>query len=148
MKLKKFVSVIIAAALTFNISILASAELSDEITTESTNTNDENFVLVFEEQYVDENNSTIIDRIYVEDGIMPLSTSGTKTIKATKNIDDVYEMWVKGTFSWNSEKDTATVKDTSYGYEQLDSSVTNKISNQNFSSGDNQGSEDIFGFGH
>lgn len=57
-------------------------------------------------------------------------------------------MWVKGTFSWNSDNDTATVTDTSYGYERLTADATNKISNESFTSGSNQGSEDIFGIGH
>ncbi len=157
MKMKKIIAAVLSAATVLTMSVAASAETIEDVInsenaierkTESVDMNADGLVLIFEEQYVDENGYTITDRVYVEDGIMPLATSGTKTIKATKNIDNAYEMWVKGTFSWDSENDTATVSDASYGYERLDSSVNNKISNESFTYKSNQGSEDIFGLGH
>lgn len=157
MKMMKIIAVVLSAATVLTMSVAASAETIEDVINsenaierknESVDMNGDGLVLIFEEQYVDENGYAITDRIYVEDGIMPLATSGTKTIKATKNIDNAYEMWVKGTFSWDSENDTATVSDASHGYERLDSSVNNKISNESFTYKSNQGSEDIFGLGH
>ncbi len=152
---KKLFSVAVAATMALTMSAVSNAETvesvidtCDSIETSNSGAYSDGFVLVSENQYVDENGNTITDRLFVKDDIMPLTKSGTRTYKVTKNVKDAFEMWVQGTFSWDSEKDTATVTNVSSGYEILDTQARVEISDEVTEYKSNQGKEEPFGVGH
>lgn len=85
--------------------------------------------LISEEETVDEEGNKIIDRIYSStNGASPLSEdlSGTATYTHEKekvfcNEEDPFVYSVTGTFSWNGEKGTASVKNVKYYHDPVPS---------------------------
>lgn len=154
---KNFIAAALAVGMALTMSVMSSAETIEsyaetvEVIPQEvlSGTELQGFVLVSEEQYVDENGCVNIDRLYVKDEAMLLSSSGTRTYKVTKNVENSFEMWVKGTFTWDSEDDTATVTNVSSGYEILDSYSNITIEDEVTKYDSNQGKEELWGLvGH
>lgn len=108
--------------------------------------------LISEEVTVDEEGNKIIDRIYSNtDGISPLSDalSGTATYthekeKVFSNAGaDPFVYSVTGTFSWNGDKGTASVKDVKYYHDPVPENC--KLDDEKKESKSNQGMNIILG---
>lgn len=86
MKIKKLFVAALAIVTVLTMSVVSSAEAVENKIDEKIEATDEteNFVLIYEEQYVDEDGCTITDRLYVENGLSALASSGTKTLKKQK----------------------------------------------------------------
>lgn len=109
------------------------------------------FSLISQEQTIDENGFLIIDRTYVENTPSTYSTndanSGSKTVKKSRSIynngstsGDLWViMWASGKFSWNTEKDTATVTNAKGWYDLYDLPSIREITNTKTNYDSNQG---------
>lgn len=155
----------ISAALTLTLSAnaesseLVGLNLSGSVTATDESEDLAGFTLISEERFVDENNFYIVDRTYVENEVDTYSVnatkSGSKTIKKSRSIysdksggDLWLIMWVQGDFSWNSQKDTATVENADRWQEirdQIPDYIT--VSEKKFEYKSNQGMTNWLG-GH
>lgn len=156
--LKKFLSLALSSMML--ISMLSTAVVSAE---ESNEENDPELYLIRETETVLEDGTIVIDRYYSDSPesdaavCSTAATSGTKTDKHEKKfiekqadgrMADIVTLWVQATFSWNSEAQTATVdKNTIKTGCTIHANGSTKI-DEDIDSGSNQGSEDIFGWGH
>ncbi len=151
MNIRKIISCILAISTCLIVSVSSYAYSSKDtaITSSDFNTGDisSQYVLVSEDEYIDENGFRIVDRIYTSNNTnaRSASVSGTeyyKTAKEVSNPDGItmFILWVSGTFSWNSDNDTATVKDPKGWYENnMSSDSPVKIIDTELKYGSNQG---------
>lgn len=128
-KLRKLLCLVMAAVTALSMSVSASAEsdcdssmlLSETVL--SAEPDDEGYVLLFEETYVNEDGVTVTHRSYIkDDGISPYggTSKGEGDIKeemkfSPENIDWV-TLWVEGHFKWDSAENRATVTLLCQGY--------------------------------
>lgn len=96
--------------------------------------------LVSEEHYIDENGSSIVDRLYESEPYVTATrgVSGTmKDWRAERTIDDNVNLWVKGTFTYSEGNgaDSATVTNVSGGH----SGTNATFSSVSTTSANNQG---------
>lgn len=150
-KMKKLLCLATAVMTAASLSVAASAEsnvgsgVQDGTSTEIS-AEDEGYILVSEEEYFDEDlQCNVIDRVYRKgDGIAAYAdlSEGTDTIRREVTfVEKGFEwarIWVSGTFSWNSQDNTATVTNWNGGFTQLNNSAE-ILDNPKVEHGSNQG---------
>lgn len=160
-KIKKIVAACVAAAMTMSLVVVVGAEDVEDKSEYTVETNyvsdDEDFVLVSEQSYADENGMECVSRIYVKADEINMyaarSTQGSMTVKAENTFTesgagvstDWVTIWVKGTFTWNSQADTATVSNVTSGYTPNPGRLFKVISHPEPVHYDNQGATFLFG---
>lgn len=148
-KLKKVLCLVIAIAAALSMSVVASAESDTNLEFSQTGTNVESdsqeaeFALVSEE-LIEGDGWTADVETYVEDGVSVLANNlGTKRYKCTATFYDsdthvkCVTIWVVGTFSWNQDKNQATVTD--YDSDHTVESAAFKETDSNLKTGNNKG---------
>lgn len=160
-KNQKIVAACVAAAMTMSLVVVAGAEDVEDKSEYTVETNyvldDEDFVLVSEQSYADENGLECVSRIYLKadeiDMCAARSTQGHMTVKAENTYTesgagvstDWVTIWVKGTFTWNSQADTATVSNVTSGYTPNSGRLFKVLSDSGHVHKDNQGATFLFG---
>lgn len=129
-KIKRFVAACAATVMLFSLTAKANAEEFEENGAYVCETDDnEDYVLISEQTIVIDDETTCVSRIYQKadevNTYSAKSSSGHMTVTAENTFSYTYggvtsvwaTLWVKGTFYWDSEKDTATVSNVTAGKE-------------------------------
>lgn len=150
-KLKRILSFGMAAVIALSMSISASAEsdcdssmlLSETVL--SARSDDEGYVLIFEETYVNEDGVTVTHRSYIKDaGISPQGSisKGEADIKEEYKFSPDRIPWVtlsvEGHFKWDSAENRATVTLLNHGY-TIHNDTAKVVSEPPVRIGDDQG---------
>ncbi len=159
--IKKLVAACVAAVMTMSLVVVAGAEDVEDMSEYTFEmdyvSDDEDFVLVSEQSYAYENGLECVSRIYLKSDEMDMcaarSTQGHMTVKAENTYTesgagvstDWVTMWVKGTFTWNSQADTATVSNVTYGVSPNSGRLFKVLSNPEPVHASNQGATFLFG---
>lgn len=130
-KLRRVLCAVMAAVTMLSVSVCANAESDIDgsvLLTEavlSTEPDDEGFVLVSEETFVNEDGVTVTHRSYIKDnGISPCGviSKGEADIREEADYSvDVTKwvtLWVKGHFKWDSAANTSCVTILDHGYKK------------------------------
>ncbi|MDE7398620.1 MAG: hypothetical protein K2N06_03740 [Oscillospiraceae bacterium] len=150
-KFKKICSAIVAAMMALSISVTANAVEIDtnNVTVEYGSEVDDGYVLVLEEEFIDEDGWLITTKTYIRDTpSVQDSDRGTLSAKWEKSfILDGKFPWVTiavmGDFSWDSVADTVTVSNAG-AYWRTDGAGLKYIDDK-FESASNQGKTSLFG---
>lgn len=106
--------------------------------------------LIDEQETVLEDGTVLVERLYCKNNPMLRSSSGakgsdtfTKTNSFTFLNDNTFKYWVSGDFSWDADKDTATVTNRVYGHDPVSNGC--KITKEVKEWGDDQGKTFLLG---